>query len=65
MVRQAQAFPQAPRATLGRIEKQGQRIGLLHALHQGEFFFESELKEDTFRYLLNGESHPCLFDDLP
>ncbi|MDQ8182216.1 type II toxin-antitoxin system HipA family toxin YjjJ [Pelagicoccus sp. SDUM812005] len=44
---------------------QAQVAGTLHALHQGEFYFEPNWESDRYSYLLNGEDHPQLFPDLP
>ncbi len=44
---------------------QAQVAGTLHTLHQGEFYFEPNWENDSYRYLLNGEDHPQLFPDLP
>jgi len=44
---------------------QAQVAGTLHALHQGEFYFEPNWESDSYSYLLCGEDHPQLFPDLP
>lgn len=44
---------------------QAQVAGILHSLHQGEFYLEPNWKEGAYAYLLNGEDHPQLFPDLP